>query len=115
MGWDFCDAWTKKSQVVAARLEDAARNGYKVLAHKSVKSGLWCVLQSENGTPVITFDLMERENGSWGYKNMDESMYPYYFDCPVKFLDLAPETCHEWRNCVRAHHARKYLESCRTD
>jgi hypothetical protein len=43
----------------------------------------------------------------WGYKDMEESMHPYYYDCPLKFLEQAPEKSAEWRAGVRAYHAAK--------
>jgi len=49
--------------------------------------------------------LLQRSQGSWGYKDMDESMMPYYFDCPVSYLDAADEpvgeSASEWRAEVR--------------
>ena len=42
-----------------------------------------------------------------GYKDMDESMHPYYYNCPVRYLDMAPETCPEWRAIVRREAAAK--------
>lgn len=49
--------------------------------------------------------LLQRSQGTWGYKDMDESMGPCYFDCPVSYLDEADETTSEyaikWRAEVR--------------
>ncbi|MCA9380929.1 hypothetical protein KC678_01565, partial [Candidatus Dojkabacteria bacterium] len=42
---------------------------------------------------------------SWGYKDMDESMHPYYYNCPLSFLDMTPVACEEWRQHVRNYHA----------
>lgn len=50
------------------------------------------------------------------YKDMDESMQPYYYDCPVRMLDLldrlAPATepasgAYKWRAACRAHQAKQ--------
>jgi hypothetical protein len=50
------------------------------------------------------------------YKDMDESMQPYSYDCPVRMLDLldrlAPATepasgAYKWRAACRQHHAEK--------
>jgi hypothetical protein len=39
----------------------------------------------------------------WGYKDMDESMHPYYYGCPLKYFDLVPEvSCQDWRDQTRA-------------
>jgi hypothetical protein len=53
----------------------------------------------------IAVYLLQRSEGSWGYKDMDESMHPYYYDCPVSYLDEADEPtsdgAREWRAEVR--------------
>lgn len=58
--------------------------------------------------------LLQRSDVGWGYKDMDESMHPYYYDCPVSYLDAADEPTTEnaekWREVVRrkaAERARK--------
>ncbi len=46
----------------------------------------------------------------WGYKDMDESMGPYAYTCPLKFLDASTcqtETAIAWREACRAEHAKK--------
>ena len=59
----------------------------------------------------IACDLLryERDCG-WGYKDLDESMHPYFYSCPLKYLDLVPIEQYggnvEWRGFVRSHHAR---------
>ena len=47
----------------------------------------------------------------WGYKDMDETMGPYYYDCPKAILDmLTPtdnDTANEWREACRRNMAEK--------
>lgn len=55
----------------------------------------------------------------WGYKDIDESMGPGYYDCPVKYLKQSHDTskygvpwraqCLEWRKERAAH--KKWLDS----
>ena len=44
----------------------------------------------------------------WGYKPMDEDMWPYYYSCPIGYLKAAdpPETdnAREWRQRVIQYH-----------
>ena len=91
----------------------------EVLAHKVVGNELWMVVratrefaESETApvtdTKVDTFialDLLDRSEGRWGYKDMAESSHPYYYGCPLKYLDMAPEECPEWRAELRKVHA----------
>lgn len=50
--------------------------------------------------------LLARVGGRWGYKEMDESMHPYYYTCPLSYLDMVPEVCSEWRANVRKYHEK---------
>jgi hypothetical protein len=52
----------------------------------------------------IHCDLLEPSSDGWGYKSLEESMSPYYYNCPLQFLDMAPVQCPEWRERVRAYH-----------
>jgi len=56
--------------------------------------------------------LLECQLGyGWGYKDMDETMGPYYYTCPVSYLDLAGEprndAARKWREQVRRQHKRR--------
>jgi hypothetical protein len=52
--------------------------------------------------------LLAKHGGdTWGYKDMDESMGPCYYNCPISYLDAADEPQEggyavEWRAKVRA-------------
>jgi hypothetical protein len=103
MGWDFATGATKRDVVNDIK----ARWGQKLLAAQLVGNQFWVVVQPENEPkPAIGLYLLDK-NGrdGWGEKNMWESMHPYYYDCPVGFLDLAPETSGAWRQKVRTQAA----------
>lgn len=106
MGWDFCDAWTTKAKVVHAILTGNSRS---FTAHKLVGNELWVI----NGTPAdggdsyIGLYLLEKEGRTWGYKPLTESSGPYYYNCPLAFLDAVPLANHEWRLKVLAVAATK--------
>jgi len=75
---------------------------------------LWYVRQANiAGVEVDRFiacDLLKYsgDNGTWGYKDMDEGAHPYFYSCPLKYLELVPKVaCEEWRAGVRAWHARQ--------
>lgn len=99
MGWTGNENWVKKADVVASISQDLA-DCYKVLGFKSNKTGVWAVVQPEGGTPFILVYLVSKEQGTYAYKDMDESMGPYYYDCPKEFLDLAPISNLSWRSKV---------------
>tara|TARA_R110002111_G_scaffold18931_1_gene46183 strand:+ start:33673 stop:34107 length:435 start_codon:yes stop_codon:yes gene_type:complete len=59
----------------------------------------------------IQCDLMRHQNGDgWGYKDIEESMGPYYFSCPKIYLEMVPIEQYggneEWREQVLLHHQR---------
>ena len=49
--------------------------------------------------------LLESSGGDWGYKSLDESVHPYYYSCPLRYLDMAPVQSSEWRERVHRFHA----------
>jgi len=65
----------------------------------------------ESGKPgevskwICVYLLIRGGEYHWGYKPIEESMGPYYFDCPVSYLDEADATTSqsaiEWRAEVR--------------
>ena len=116
MGWDIADHWTKKADVVAEQLAMYNRSEtFEVVAHKSTTKGLWVVVRNRNtGLKGIFFDLIERRGKKFALKSMDESMGPYYYDCPAKFLDMVPPVASEsfmfnltWRAQWRAANGKE--------
>lgn len=112
MGWSFCNAWNKAGLVKHLTEE----NGLPTLA-KSVRGNtLWTVQEGTktDGTKerfIGCYRLQGGRHEGWGYKDMDESMGPCYYDCPLKFFDMVPcpeyGYAKEWREKVRAFHAAK--------
>lgn len=94
----------------------------KVIAHSRRGNCLWSVreiVKVKPGDPykvgdkVILLDLLVRERGGFtGYKPMDESMHPYYYSCPLKFLTMANFGINtEWREGVRRWHKEQREKS----
>lgn len=58
----------------------------------------------------IVCDLLRCVGGVWGFKDMEESMHPYFYSCPLGYLDMVPIDHYgghpEWRELVRQYHAR---------
>jgi len=66
--------------------------------------------EEEHVQRFICCDLLRSVAGEWGHKPMDEAMCPYYYSCPLSYLQLVPPevyegTCAEWRKGVRKYHA----------
>lgn len=117
MGWSHCRSHTTKEDVVAELIQSHDRPKFhnECLAHfVRVEFDyiiLWQVRQCtyRDGRPTVTYiacDLLAYGGPSfgWGYKPMDESMHPYYYNCPLEYLGMAPEVCPKWRRKVRQYH-----------
>jgi hypothetical protein len=117
MGWLISYDLTKKQQVAELvkgwTIEDTGR-GMTCLDYSVRGNTLYAVFQpTQDGKPsdgdaqIAVFRLRKDRGMGWGYKDMTEAMNPFYYDCPLKLLKLAPVvTCPEWRAGVLAWHAR---------
>lgn len=120
MGWYF--SHQSRSELIAELVapQETERTTAKVITHALRGNVLWSVVEmtvkaesAHRDLPpgqslrYIRCDLLERSHGQWGYKPLDESMHPYYYSCPLSYLDLAPEQSADWRAGVRAYHARR--------
>jgi hypothetical protein len=127
MGWLFTRGLSRKD-LIRERTQDWERASGEVqikstcLAHcyrGGIYSGvLWAVWErtfvgGEQPTERwITCDLLRyQKDYGWGYKDLDESMFPYFFSCPLKYLDMVPMEQFgghaEWRECVKRYHAQQ--------
>jgi hypothetical protein len=131
MGWDFTRGASKKDIVNrliapvkrhrAGEWSNARQQWVeldydvetKTLAHKVVSNTLWSVVETKRHRQpveverIIACFLLERGGIGWGYKDMCEAMHPYYYDCPLEFLDMVPVACEEWRAIVREQAVQK--------
>ena len=127
MGWLFKPGYSRKD-LIRERTEDWKRSGddavvvattcLKHCYRGNVFSGvLWSVWErtfmqddkeSQPSQRWITCDLLRCQQGDWGYKDMDESMHPFYYSCPLGYLALVPIERYggneEWRAAVQSHH-----------
>lgn len=106
MGWDYCEAWRSKAQLVAA-LKSTESTPYKVLESSVVGNTLYMAVETEISGKYVVVVLMacDRRTGWWGYKWISEEEGPYEFKCPAKVLKAAtPGPVHEY--------AVKWREGC---
>lgn len=104
MGWTYCETWQTRTDLENALLNES-RATNRLIAHKWVGSNLWIVEKSLANIPTIFVLLTAKhKNYGYGYKDMSEGMHPFYYDCPLDFLEKAPIACQEWRDKVAAFH-----------
>jgi hypothetical protein len=119
MGWHF--ARQSRDQLIRELIEpqESERARSEVIAHAIRSNVLWSIVRVTakqagvldlavgESTTFIRCDLLKGSGGEWGHKPLDESMHPYYYSCPLRFLDRAPVRSSEWRERVHSYHASR--------
>jgi hypothetical protein len=105
MGWYYTHG-AQRQDIVEELTQD--NKYYRTLAHCLRGNVLWTVHENNDLIKWIGCYLLSNggDHSGWGYKPMDESMYPYYFTCPKKYLSMTPVACQEWRDGVLDYHSR---------
>lgn len=114
MGWTFTHGATKE-KVIADRIrtQETEQAIYTVLKHTTIGNVLWTVQEiifKETGEKkrFIGCDLLRYEKDyGYGYKDLEESMHPYQYNCPLSYLAMVPVANEKWRWNVRKYHANK--------
>ena len=111
MGYTSCQNWIEKNDIVRERTrnQESDTEIWRCLKHRCVGSVLWTVwevteITTLNARRFIGCDLLSKHDGCWGYRDMSEKMGPYYYSCPLGYLDLVPVADPTWRKRVRAWH-----------
>ncbi len=114
MGWSFTMDATR-ADIIGERIEawSSETHAGRTLRHCTKGNVLWTVWEFTDkraGTTELDIgcDLLQGYPGyGWGYKNMGESMHPYYYSCPLAYLEMVPVACDKWREGVYEYHARQ--------
>lgn len=105
MGTFYTHGATKKD-IIAEILEGSEQ--VTVLHHSVRGNVLWTVEHLKRGDrKIIGCYLLRSNDREWGYKPLSEECGPFYYSCPLKFLDLVPERSAEWRANVRLFHEQE--------
>lgn len=113
MGWLFKQGYDKTSLIQhLVKPEENEQRRWETLAHCVRGNVLWSVIsitekQANRSLRIIACHLLASHGDGygWGYKDMDESMHPYYYSCPLKYLEMVPDVANEsWRQGVRDYH-----------
>ena len=109
MGWLFMNNLQEKADIVEHLVKGI---GDRYVEHRVVGNHAWFLVKDEiTGNKLIVLALLSKSSNGWGYKDIDETMGPYHYDCPLTLLAKADPPmgayATEWRNKVRAHRAKK--------
>lgn len=123
MGWTTCHAThykpngnvDRKAEMDSLYTWESENRKVSVLKSAMVGTTYYGAIQvkdTASGTTEVTAAVVltnSGERGNWyfnfGYKSMEESSCPYYYDCPKSILDLLTEAPNEW--------AKQWREKCR--
>ena len=114
MGWAFPYTWNRKDLIKHCLRSWKHPGGSSgPVAHCTRGNVLWVVWETYTQVTghferVILCILMQRSgDGMWGYKDMEESMGPFYYTCPLKYLRGTRVFSQTWRDSVRKYHANR--------
>lgn len=120
MGWLYCSP-TRSDLIAHIKRDVATSTNLTPLGFSTAGNFLYVLVDvhSTETRPAYKTILVFKMQGSpksessyyrWGYKDMDESMGPYAYTCPLKFLDASTcqtETAIAWRETCRIEHAKR--------
>lgn len=114
MGWLFIRG-ASKADVIDDLItpEENEERRWETIAHCVRGNILWSVVEItyKDDRPsrrfIVCYLLRSSQGDGWGYKYMEESVHPYYYSCPLKYLDMAPVADAEWRTKVHNHHGTR--------
>ncbi len=100
MGWTFTSG-AVRADIIADRIESWSNDTHagQTIRHCLKGNVLWTVRAiidkaTRRIERYIGCDLLQRQRGfGWGYKDPCESMHPYYYTCPLAYLDMVPVAC----------------------
>ena len=120
MGWTFTKGVDKAAivkEILTDRNAENDKGKWVVIDHSLIGNHLWYVFDWTDKVAgkterIIGLSLLESsKTGGWGHKDMSESAGPCYYDCPLKYLQMAPipnsQYAQGWRDKVRAYHTNK--------
>lgn len=117
MGYTFYQNRTKQQMIQDITSDEKSETMSWQTIDQSLRGNvLWTVckitdLQANTEKNVIFCYLLSKNEGEWGYKDMSESCGPFQYNCPLKFLKMAPVADQEWRDKVIAYHAENNRKS----
>ena len=111
MGWHSEYGWRSAQDVRKTMIRDHETDNLRVLAHGGSGGEFYLALEvKKTGDRFILCCLIERRDGDWWVKTIDESMEPFYYACPDKVIRAAGATSNEraleWRAGVARVKAR---------
>ena len=111
MGWYY--NWDTRKELID-HLTQQHSETQRTLRHCTRDNILWalhlCTISGEPKRLVGCYLLNKDHSDGWGYKPMDETMGPFYYNCPKTYIrDASPpinQTAADWRAKVLEYHKK---------
>ena len=115
MGWTWYYATEWKNGKIDRKREcekqfEYANSPYKVLKSSMVGATWYAAIQKDD---IVFAAVFSTSTNGWdfGYKDMDETCGPYYYDCPLSILKLLTPTennnANNWRELCKLNIEKK--------
>ena len=115
MGWTWYNATEWKGGKINRKAEcdkqfTYANSPYEVLKSSMVGTTYYAAVKKGDIVFAAVF-LTSTDGWDFGYKDMDETVGPYYYDCPQSILKLLTptdnETANNWREACKLNAEKK--------
>lgn len=123
MGWTSSYSWKTKQDVMDEVLSSTYwGKKINVLKHSLRGNCLWVLAEHtredlKGKNQFISLFLLSKNDGCYAYKPMDESCGPYYYNCPLTYIDSVEKHGGEvdaitrnWRQSVKDYHQNAKLK-----
>ena len=106
-----------RQDVVNDLVKQYSGERFSIIDRKATNFGrhLWMLIQPKEGPSFVCLFKLSSYQNDWGYKAIDESMGPCYWDCPVSLIQQADppttEYATKWRNEVYRSNGRLYTNN----
>lgn len=114
MGWTSYFATHYKNGKIDKKVEldEMFSRNQKILKSQMVGSTYFAAVQDESTKETwVTIVLTQMQNGEFFYKDMDETVGPYNYNCPESILKLLSPTenklANEWREKCYEYHKQQ--------
>lgn len=112
MGWTYPYTTQTRAELVDYLRRPDRFGNFELVKSSARGNRHWYLVRNKStGEHSIGLDLMKGSRDGWGYKDIDESCGPHYFDVPLSYLDAAPALTAgysaTWRESVRQWHAER--------
>ena len=114
MGFTSSDLWESAKDVKNSISDPSTWGQNEIIDTASYGQEFYLAVKKPSGEVFIALYLIKGIRGEfgteWGYKDLDSSMVPYYYNCPERLLKLSTvtdENSLKWIEQCREYRARK--------